>query len=304
MKKRKTIIVIIVLVALFGIYNGSYSDIPIENLGSYINSESKFFHYENMKIHYRDEGTGRVVFLIHGTGASLHTWDYWVENLKGSCRVVRLDLPGFGITGPNPNHNYSIEEYVKIVDGLVRHLKLKNMVMAGNSLGGAVAWNYTYSHQNRVAKLVLLDAAAFRSGTGINLFEIAKNPVTSFIGKYFTPKILIRTALKQVYFDDSKVDDKLVNYYHEMLLRKGNREAMIDRIKQLQNYDTSRLHEIKIPVLVMWGRYDDWIPLAAGEMLNAALPNSKIIIYENAGHVPMEDIPQETLKDFKMFINN
>lgn len=293
----------IVFLLFFAFYMGAYSDIALSDLSEFINSESHFLEYKNMKVHYRDEGQGEAIVLIHGTGASLHTWDYWVNGLKNNYRVIRLDLPGFGLTGPHSERNYSIEEYVNTVDALLEYLEIKSCVIVGNSLGGGISWNYVVKHSDKVQKLVLIDSSSFKIGDGIGIFSIAQNPITAFIGKRFTPKFLIKMSLKQVYFDDNKVDSDLVNYYHKMLLRAGNRQAMIDRISQINEYDTEKLKNIEIPVLIMWGAADKWIPLEVGYRLKNILKKSKLVVYQNAGHVPMEEIPSETLQTFIEFID-
>ena len=112
----------------------------------YTNKHSSFLSMNGMDVHFRDEGnqTDSIpIILIHGTGSSLHTFDTWVNNLKDSSRVIRMDLPAFGLTGPFPDQDYSISNYTSFLKEFLIALKVKQCVLAGNSLGGEIAWNFT-----------------------------------------------------------------------------------------------------------------------------------------------------------------
>ena len=185
-----------------------------------------------MQVHYRDEGKGFPIVLVHGTAASLHTWDAWTHELKKTNRVIRMDLPAFGITGPNKDADYSIEAYTTFLHSFLEKLQLKKFHIAGNSLGGNIAWNYTADYPENVEKLILVDA----SGLPTNkeqpaIFKMAKTPVLSSLFLYVTPKFLIKKNIDEVYADNSKVTDELVTRYHKMALRVGNRKAFVDRAK-------------------------------------------------------------------------
>ena len=124
----------------------------------YTDQESEWLNVDGMQVHHKREGTGDAIVLLHGTGASLHTWDGWVERLDDHFEVYRMDLPAFGLTGPDPDADYTIESYVSFVDNYVTQLGVDSFSIAGNSLGGSIAWAYTVSHPSKVQKLILLDA--------------------------------------------------------------------------------------------------------------------------------------------------
>ena len=129
---------------------------------------------DGLSVHYRDEGAGPPLLLLHGTGSSLHTWDAWTDALRGHFRVIRMDLPGFGLTGPNRDDDYRIERYVEFVEAFRRRLGLESFALAGNSLGGEIAWSYTVAHPDRVSALVLVDPAGYPIDRPALVFRLAK----------------------------------------------------------------------------------------------------------------------------------
>ncbi len=258
-----------------------------------------------MSVHYRVEGnwSAPTLVLIHGTAASLHTWDGWVKELSSDFKIVRFDLPAFGITGPSPARDYSKEAYVEFLNSFVEQLGLKQFHLAGNSLGGDIAWNYAATYPEKVDKLVLVDASGFLTKENIpTLFKMARNPIGGALFKRVTPVSLIRKNIEEVYFDDSLITDELVERYHQFAKRTGNRQAFVDRVVQGEIDRTPLLKNITAPTLIQWGKYDEWIPLGDAGKFDKAIANSEVIEYE-AGHIPMEEIPEVTAKDVLAFLS-
>ena len=307
-KKRLFFGTFIILVVL--IYNASYADISVEELKmSYANQHSKFIEVDGMQVHYRDEGKGFPIVLVHGTAASLHTWNDWTNQLTKNYRVIRLDLPAFGLTGPNSNADYSIKTYTHFLHQFLAKMKVDKFHLAGNSLGGNIAWNYAAEYPAEIEKLILIDA----SGLPTNkpqpaIFKMAKTPIINSLFLFITPKFIIRKNIEQVYADKSKITDDLITRYHKMSLRTGNRKAFIDRAKTDfkigENVNLAKLKSIELPTLLIWGAKDTWIPLGNGKRMDSILPNSKLVVIKNSGHVPMEETPEESLEIFKEFLNN
>ena len=307
--KKKYILYIVLVVLLLLIKGAVYSDISVKDLkAEYANEHSKFVEVDGMQVHYRDEGKGFPIVLIHGTASSLHTWNDWTTELTQTNRVIRMDLPAFGITGPNKNADYSIKSYTNFLHQFLMKMNLDKFYLAGNSLGGNIAWNYTAEHPEKIEKLILVDA----SGLPTNkpqpaIFKMAKTPVLSSLFLYVTPKIFIKKNMKEVYGDETKITDDLVTRYHKMALRVGNRQAFIDRakidFKLGEKTSLNKLKSIQTPTLLIWGAKDNWIPLkSVGIKMDSILPNSKLVVLENSGHVPMEENPEESLVVLKEFI--
>ncbi len=307
--KRKYALYGFVFFLVLAIKSVVYSDIPVEILKEkYANEFSKFVEIDGMQVHYRIEGKGMPIVLIHGTGASLHTWDDWTLKLKENYQVIRMDLPAFGLTGPNKSGDYSIKQYTQFLEEFVVKMKLDSMFLAGNSLGGNIAWNYASKNPEKVQKLILVDA----SGLPTNkpqpwIFKMAKTPVLSKLFLYITPRSIIEDNLKQVYEDDTKISDAQITRFHDMALREGNRKAFVDRAKIdftiSEASKKEQLQNIQTPTLLIWGAKDTWIPLDNGKRMDALLPNSKLVVLQNSGHVPMEENPIESFKVLNDFLH-
>jgi pimeloyl-ACP methyl ester carboxylesterase len=225
------------LVFIFGICAAFWkNDIPLETLKSkYASPSSSFVDVMQMKVHYRDEGIKSdsvPLVLIHGTGASLHTWEHGVNALKDSFRIITLDLPAYGLTGPNPDRIYSQEFYVDFMNEFLKSIQVDQCIIGGNSLGGAIAWNYTHQYPEKVKKLILIDAAGYPmiSESKPIAFTLAQIPVLKHVLNFITPKFLAEKSVINVYEDPTKVTDTLVNRYYELFLRAGNRQAFVDRM--------------------------------------------------------------------------
>ena len=281
------------------------NDIDLNELkDKYAYPSSSFISIDGINVHYRDVGKGEAILLIHGTGASLHTWEKWIDILSPGYRVISFDLPGFGLTGPDPNHNYQISRYTVILDSLMVKLKVDSFHITGNSLGGLVAWRYTTQFPQKILTLNLIDAAGLpQPGKKPPfIFQLAKLPVLSTLMQKVTPKSIIKNSMLDVYKNDQLVTEKLIDRYFELSLREGNRTAFVKRMSQLnEKLDINDLKRITAPVLIQWGKDDRWIPLAKGYEFKKIIPKAELKIY-NSGHVPMEENPMETVEDYMIFL--
>lgn len=261
---------------------------------------SDFLDLDGQLVHYRDQGPAGdpvPIVLIHGTSASLHTWEGWAAELSATHRVVSFDLPGFGLTGPNADGNYRDERYVAFVRALLVRLKVSRAVVVGNSLGGEIAWQLALADPARVAGLVLVDAAGYDfvpESLPIG-FRIARIPLLREGMRWVLPRRAIEESVINVYGDPSHVSAALVDRYYELTLREGNRVALMQRMDQLAPGPVERLGEIKVPTLILWGGKDRLIPPRWGEAFNQAIPGSRLVVFPRLGHVPQEEDPAATL---------
>ena len=272
---------------------------------------SQFAELAGQRTHYRDEGQGPCLLLIHGTASSLHTWDGWVEVLADRFRILRLDLPGYGLTGANPDHDYSVDHRLAVIDGLRRLAGEERCSLAGNSLGGMLAWRYALAHPERVDRLVLVDAAGFEDpggGGGGRVLDLVHVPVVNRLLTRITPRSLVAKGLRQVYGDPGRLDPSVIDRHHRLLLREGNREALVAAALARREVGepaidpAEALATLTAPTLVLWGELDTWIPPEHARRFHAALPDSELAIFEDAGHVPMEELPVETAERVAEFL--
>ena len=246
-------------------------DIPVEKLKKkYAHPESKFIEVDGLLVHYRDEGNSLnniPLVLIHGTSSSLHTWDVCTETWKKSHRVIRFDIPAFGLTGPNKEHDYSFKHYVDFVNKVLNILKINKCYLAGNSLGGGIAWEFAYAYPNRVEKLILLDAMGYdfklgKGGIGFKLISVfGKIPIANISLNYITPYSIVKKSVEGVYYDKSKIKQETIDRYIDFTLRKGNRRALVERLIIPLEDGSSRIKEVKTQTLIIWGENDELIPI-------------------------------------------
>jgi pimeloyl-ACP methyl ester carboxylesterase len=215
--------------------------------------------------------------------------------LKNQYRIIRFDLPGFGLTGPNPNHDYSTRYYNEVIDSLLKALQISRVIIVGNSLGGAIATQYAIYQPGKVRGLVLVDAAGLppaKKTTGAIGFKLAQMPVINQLLTIITPRVLVKKSLQDAYGDTGKVTDSLTTQYFDMLTREGNRKALVDRMRQgWQLTDGNFLTKVEAPTLIVWGSKDRLIPVENAALFQQKIKNSQVHIWDNLGHVPMEEDP-------------
>jgi pimeloyl-ACP methyl ester carboxylesterase len=262
-----------------------------------------------MQVHVRDEGPRedpRPLVLVHGTSASLHTWEGWVRDLQRDHRVISMDLPGFGLTGPFPDGDYAIEAYVRFIGSLLDALSVRTCVLAGNSLGGEIAWEVAHALPDRVSALVLVDAAGYpRQALSVPLgFRIASTPGMRRLVERVLPKSLVARSVRNVYGDPSKVNGALVDRYFDLLLRAGNREALGRRLALAgTGAHSARITGIRQPTLILWGSLDRLVPPANAERFHHDIAGSKLVMFPELGHVPQEEDPERTVAELRKFLS-
>jgi pimeloyl-ACP methyl ester carboxylesterase len=216
-----------------------------------------------------------------------------------------MDLPAFGLTGPFPDQDYSISNYTSFLKEFLIALKVKQCVLAGNSLGGEIAWNFTLDQPHMVKKLILIDAAGQpETSKSVPIaFKLGQIPVVNKLLNYITPRFIVRASIEDVYSDKSKVTDSLVDRYLELTLRKGNRQAFVDRLKVSSNSNYNNIKNIKQSTLILWGAEDLLIPVENAYKFQRSIPNNVLVIMDDTGHVPMEESPLESIGFVTDFLN-
>lgn len=295
-------------------------DLPAEDLlQRYAPVPSQFVEVRGIETHYRDQGQGLPIVLLHGMGSSLHTWEGWVAALQPQYRVISIDMPGWGLTGPDLQKRYRIEDQVAFLAAFLDSLGIEQCVLGGNSMGGWFSWNFALTHPERVKALLLVDAAGVPADTTSSATSPEESATKAKRPAYFklteqawlqsyvrvaTPRILYKKMLQQVYVHDSLVDRALVNRYYHLMRREGNRQAFLDRAKQRRT-GAGRFYELpqlQMPVLVLWGESDPWIPLAHASRFQQQMPQAVVVTFPALGHVPMEESPAVTVQPVQRFL--
>jgi pimeloyl-ACP methyl ester carboxylesterase len=299
----------LVLFALTPMACHKVEDLPVEVLNErYDIKPSNYVQVQGMNVHYRDEGprTDSVpLVLLHGTGSSLYTWNNWTEELKGVHRVIRFDMPAFGLTGPHPDGKYTLDFYVNFLHDFLTKMKVERCILAGNSLGGEITWRYALKYPGEIQKMILIGAAGYpvKSKNVPLPYVVMRLPVLREAFKKSTPQEVIRKSLHYLYADTTRVTDSLVTLYYDMTIREGNREALTERMEVIgEEGPWEQLPTITTPTLLLWGAEDKLIPLEYGKRFDRDLPNSTLVVIPNAGHMPMEEVPEATLGAVRKFL--
>ena len=273
---------------------------------------SRFAELEpGLNVHYRDEGKpdGRVIVLIHGSNASLHTWGPWVKILGSDYRIITLDLPGHGLTGVNPAGVYDNQSYVGVVDALMSRLGIAKAVIGGNSMGGGVSWMFALAHPEKTEALLLVDAGGQPQAKSGDLpigFRLMRTPVIKEGARLIAPRSIFESSIRNTMSVQSKIDDKLIDRYWELNRFPGNREATMKRFgdaRSMKSGTKEQLAAIKVPVMIMWGEEDKLIPVSSARWFASAIPGSMLVSYPKVGHIPMEEIPERSAADVKAWLD-
>ena len=225
-----------------------------------------FVDVAGIRVHLRDEGPredASPLVLLHGTGSSLHAWDGWAEALKDTRRVIRFDLPGFGLAGPSPQRIYSLDNDVRAVIAMLDKLAVERCVIGGNSLGGAVAWRTALAHPCRVQKLILVDAGGYPDHpVSVPIgFRLAQIRALTWLLKNTLPRSLVEQGLRNVFGDPRRVTREMIDRAVELNQREGNRQALAERFRQRRPGALfERIRELRLPTLILWGGRDRLIP--------------------------------------------
>lgn len=312
---RWIMIVLVAIAALLGIAFLSLSapDIPRATLeAKYATPPSQFTVLpDGARVHYRIRGAADAptLVLLHGSNASLFTWEPWSKTLSDHFRVVSLDLPGHGLTGAVPNHDYSGKGMTNFVAEFVDKIGLRKFALAGNSMGGGIAARFAETHPDRVTALILVDAAGMPSKMGDRIplaFKLLRQPWLQDVLAHADPKPLAREGLGKAIVRKSILTEQMIDLYSDMALLEGSRAATFERFNQLGgdfNFVKDHVGALKMPVLILWGEEDHLIPVDAAHTWNKAIPGSKLIIYPATGHIPMEEVADKSAADVRTFLS-
>ena len=311
---RTVLIVLAVIVAAIvgAFFYFSQPDIPRAVLeAKYATPPSQFVTLpDGARVHYRDRGPrdGAILVLVHGSDASLFTWEPWSKNLSDKFRVISLDLPAHGLTGEVPNHDYSQKGMTTFLAEFADKLGLQHFALAGNSMGGGVVARFAETYPDRVTKLILVDAGGMpvKQGDRIPIgFVIARMSFMKPILLHVTPRALFSEGLNDAIVRKSIVTDKMIDMYWDFHLMAGTREANAERFATVEDYGYVKDHigQIKAPTLILWGEQDHLIPVDAAHAFHKAIPNSKLIVYPATGHIPMEEVADQSAADVRAFLS-
>ena len=260
--------------------------------------------------HIRDQGQRDrpVILLIHGSNASLHTWEPWVQQLGDSFRLISIDLPGHGLTGATPEADYGVDAMSRFVKQIVDALDLGQVTLAGNSMGGSVSLKFALDYPQHTKALILVSSSGMSRKAdeqSVGAFKLVGTDAGRLAMRYITPRFLVGWTLRGSVRDpDTFITDAMVDRYWELLLMEGSRQASSQRFANYANRQAlePRLPSLDVPALLLWGEHDRLIPPDAGQRMAQAIANSQLITYPQAGHLAHEELPAQTAADVRGFM--
>jgi pimeloyl-ACP methyl ester carboxylesterase len=243
-----------------------------------------------------------TLVLLHGFGASLQTWDPWASELEKQWRVVRIDVPAFGLTGPAVDNDYSDAADVARLLALLDHLGLQRVAVGGHSMGGRIAWNFAAAHPERVSHLVLVAPDGFPDPRSTTEFTYQVSPWLGLM-KLSLPAWALKMGVAPAYGDDKLLKPETLRRYQDMMRAPGVRTALIERMRQSRNSDpVPRLQSLKMPVLLVWGEKDAFIPISNAQDYLNTIPHATLASIPLAGHVVHEEAPLPSVQAVKEFL--
>lgn len=296
------IMTVAVLIALW-----VYRDIPAAVLeAKYAGPASKFLNMAGVRIHYRDEGEGPAVLLLHANFSNLIGWDPWVDALKDSYRVVRMDFTSHGLTGPDPSGDYSQERTLELVERFIEAMDLGTFSVAGTSMGGTMAIHYTHKYPERIDSLILLSPGSLE-GKERKSGPRGEVPDAAYVLKYIMPRALPEFMLRGGYGDPDKLTEEQIDRWYDLWMREGQREAQLDRLSQYQPGDIEQIiRELERPVLLLWGEANTTAKFEqAGEFrhLLESVESLQFISYPGVGHMAVQEDGETSGRDVRAFLD-
>ena len=284
-----------------------YRDVPASEVeAKWARPPSKFVVIDGVRLHYRDEGRGPAVVLLHANYSSLFMWEPWVAKLRDDYRVIRVDLPAHGLTGPEPNGNYTLERIQTLFERFVDERGLGRFTVVGTSIGGTVAMRYTAAHPERIERLVLISPGSLEARVRGRTTPANVPRVADLLG-YVTPKVFTRFLLTNDYGDPARLSDAVTDEWYDMWMREGNRLAMINLLRQYVSGGVEdKIRAVKVPVLLIWGEKNKRVPLALAYETQKLLENSpevKLEILPGIGHMLVQEAPQQSAQLIRRYLD-
>jgi pimeloyl-ACP methyl ester carboxylesterase len=276
-------------------------DAPLEiTKKNYSDEFSMFITIDKMNIHYKEEGSGTPLILLHDAGTSLNIWNEWLPFLVPHFKVIRLDLPGFGLSPKSKKFDYKMDSYIYFIKKFTAAmgLGLEMFHIGGIGFGGHLAWQYTLLHPHKILKLLLLNPQGQKLDKTNGLFSFEnKGSFARFILRWKGSQRAIKKQLIKSMGNQSVITDKLVKQTQELLICKGNRESLVILAKNPLKNRYDKISEIGIPTFIQYGS------LNTNKNFGEKMPKVKFKTYDGIGALPMLELPEQTAKDVIAFLS-
>ncbi|MEM6413958.1 MAG: alpha/beta hydrolase [Pseudomonadota bacterium] len=282
----------------------SLQSIPSRELEKeYLTENDRFVDVSGARVRVREQGSNTLptIVLVHGFTYSLETWDEWTALLENDFHIIRYDLLGHGLTGPDPNKRYSPVERARFIGELFDALSIPKAILVGNSLGALAAWRFASEYPDRVEALGLISPGAFVIEGGEEMPVSVSPAMKAYL--LTAPEAAVRAGAELVVGESYKVSDLRLKLMRDMIRREGNGAAMVESLEEFTLPDPSdALQKITAPTFIMWGAEDKIIPVEQGPRIASLITGAEFLKYDGVGHIAQEEIPQKTVSDFVGFL--
>ena len=292
--------------------NGVLDTNRAEAMARYGGPPSQFIDIDGAILHFRDEGQGPPLVLLHGSRASLHQWDGWVDALKDEFRIIRIDGAGHGLSGSDANDDYSPDRQTSLLEGLLDHLKVERVYLGGTSSGSNQAVRFAAERPTRVEKLVLstvplkLPASPSTPWYWRFVFWLHNDVLRSTGTNWYW-----RSFLKNIFADPAKVTDSMVERYRTLNNLPGRLRDQQLRIDEWYKWggpdrDFAMAGRVTAPTFVQWGVAGPVLPPEVQCQITAAFENAdvRVMAYSDLGHKLVMEDPVRTARDAARYLRD
>ncbi len=274
--------------------------------------EQKTFDYHGIKINYYEAGQGPPILLLHGFAACAYTWRHLIPALAEQHRVFTLELKGFGLSDKPADGHYALSDQADIVAGFIRQQNLHGLVVMGHSMGGGVALMTYFKLRNddppRLNKLMLIDSAGYPQKLPWFIWMTKIPGLNPALAKLLSPRFAAALVLKKCYYHKEAVTEEQIDTYAYYGSLPGAAAAVTQTAKQIVPGDQgieallAQYKTIGVPVLIIWGREDEVVPLKVGRNFQRDIPDAQLVVLPHCGHIPLEEEPQATRQAVMEFL--
>lgn len=252
---------------------------------------------------------GQTILLVHGGGDSQGTWQPWIDILGDTYQFITVDLPGHGLTDPLPYSDYNSENFGKFLRSFIDELGLHDFIIGGHSFGGESVLHYMTRNPGKAKGLILVSSGGYKPnaeqvGSEQELVSLADSWLGKKILPYYGKREFTEEALTDYFYNTSVIDSSLVDRMFDLSRYEKNRGGPLFLVVNAsKNYKhVNGIETIKVPTLILWGEFDHVVNTGLAKRFDKDIKDSKLIIYNNIGHVPQNENAQQSAKDVDSFI--
>jgi pimeloyl-ACP methyl ester carboxylesterase len=269
---------------------------------------SHFIQWKGAELHYTLSGpdTAMTILMIHGFGGSHRDFDKLDSLLNHSYRIVRMDLPGFGLSDyPFDYATKNIREaYTEYFDMLKDTLGIDSCIVMGNSLGGMISVELATSRPETVKALVLFNSAGYEMEEVMKSANayVLRNPLVRTLAMKGMSRFMTHRGMKRVVYDHSLLTPERITRVNSMWNREGNMRHLVELANSNEFPDEAMMKDVRCPTLIIWGQQDQIVNVKYAARFHEDIPGSRLVIYDPCGHVPMQERPKDVYRDVMDFL--